>query len=47
MVARIEMKLGTHTYHIISMTTTCFHDDFEQQQYPQALLLKLANDSTH
>ena len=32
MVARIEMKLGTHAYHIISMTITCFHDDFEQQQ---------------
>ena len=27
MVARIEMKLGTYAYYIISMTITCFHDD--------------------
>ncbi|CAI8024256.1 hypothetical protein GBAR_LOCUS14104 [Geodia barretti] len=27
MVGRIEMKLGTYAYYIISMTTTCFHDD--------------------
>ena len=24
--ARIEMKLGTYVYYIISMTITCFHD---------------------
>ena len=24
----LEMKLGTHAYYIISMTTTCFCDDY-------------------
>ena len=43
-VAHIEMKLGMHAYYIISMATTCFCDDYKQ---PQALLLKLANGSTH
>ena len=27
-IARIEMKLGTLVYYIISMTATCFHDNY-------------------
>ena len=27
-VARMEMKLGTYAYSIISMTSTCFYDDY-------------------
>ena len=54
MVARIEMKLGTYAYYIISMTITCFHDDHILFEKPQAIffqtatsLLKLAKYSTH
>ena len=44
------MKLGTYAYYIISMTTTCFHDDrilFEETSDDYLIitssLLKLAN----
>ena len=54
MVARIEMKLGTYAYYIISMTITCFHDDHILFEKPQAIffkttssLLKPANCSSH
>ena len=52
MVARIEMKLGTYAYYIISMTITCFHDNHILFEKPQAifkklLLLKPANCSSH
>ena len=46
MVARIEVKLGTHGYHIISMTTTWFHDDnisFEQQPRASDTILHSSN----
>ena len=31
----IGMKLGTHVHYIISMTTTCFHDDYMFVNYNQ------------
>ena len=40
-VARMEMKLGMHACYIISMTTSCFHDDhilFEQHQIASGTL---------
>ena len=39
-VARIEIKLGTHAHYIISVTTTCFHDNhilFEQRLHSSKL----------
>ena len=51
MVARIETKLGTYAYYIISMTITCFHDDYILFEKASgnflSSLLKLANCSTH
>ena len=37
-VARMEMKLGMHACYIISMTTSCFHDDHEQHQIASGTL---------